>query len=76
MIDHTDTDNINNAAMIQGKYNLTLGLSDKERRMLVAGKAHEASAITFGEGKEGAVEAHNFSSQALITTIHTQNKKK
>jgi hypothetical protein len=44
--------------------------------MLVAEKAHEASAITFREAKEGAVEAHNFSLQALITTIHTQNKKK
>jgi hypothetical protein len=45
-------------------------------RMLVAGKAHKASAITFGEAKEGAMEAHNFLSQVLITTIHTQNKNK
>jgi hypothetical protein len=44
--------------------------------MLVAGKVHKASAITFGEAKEGAMEAQNFSLQVLITTIHTQNKKK
>jgi hypothetical protein len=44
--------------------------------MLVARNAHEASAITFGEAKEGAVEAHNFSLQALITTTHTYNERK
>ena len=76
MIDQTDKDNIINAATIQGIYDLTIGLSDKERRMLVPGKAHKASTITFGEAKEGAMEAHNFSMQALITTIHAQNKKK
>ncbi len=43
---------------------------------MVAGKAHKASAITYGEAKEGAVEAHNFSSKALVTTIHSSNKKK
>jgi hypothetical protein len=76
VIDQTDKDNIINAATIQGIYDLTIGLSDEERRMLVAGNAHKASAITFGEAKEGAIEAHNFSLQALITTIHTQNEKK
>jgi hypothetical protein len=43
---------------------------------LVVGKAHEASAITYGEAKEGAVEAHNFSSTASVTTIHSSNKGK
>ncbi len=76
VIDRTDADNIINTATTKGIYNLTLGQSDKERMMLVAGKAHKASAITFAEAKEGAMEAHNFSLQALITTIHTQNKKK
>jgi hypothetical protein len=77
VIDQTDVDDIINTATTQGIYDLTLGLSDKERRMLVAGKAHKkASAITFGEAKEGAMEAHNFSLQALITTIHTQNEMK
>jgi hypothetical protein len=42
----------------------------------VAGKAHEVSAITYREAKEGAVEAHNFSSKASVTTIHLSNKRK
>jgi hypothetical protein len=33
-------------------------------------------AITYGEAKEGAVEAHNFSSKASVTTIHSSNKRK
>ena len=28
----------------------------------------------FGEAKEGAVEAHNFSSSMSITTIHSKNE--
>jgi hypothetical protein len=44
--------------------------------MLVAGRAHKAFTIIFGEAKEGAMEAHNFSLQASITTIHMQNEKK
>ncbi len=43
---------------------------------MVAGKAHEASAITYGEAKEGAVVAHSFSSKASVTTIHSSNKRK
>jgi hypothetical protein len=62
--------------MTQGIHDLTLGLLDKERRVLVAGKAHKASAIIYGEAKEGAVEAHNFSSKASVTTIHSSNKRK
>jgi hypothetical protein len=42
----------------------------------VAGKAHKASAITYGEAKEGAVEAHNFSSTASVTMIHSRNNRK
>jgi hypothetical protein len=75
-VDQSDADNIINVATTQGIYDLTLGLSDKERRVLVAGKAHEASAITNGETKEGAVEAHNFSPTASVTTIHLSNKRK
>ncbi len=76
MIDQTDVDDIIYAATIQGIYDLTLGLPNKERRTLVARKAHEASTITFGEAREGAVEAHNFSLQASITTIHIRNEMK
>ncbi len=75
-VDQSDADDIINAAMTQGIYDLTLGLSDKERQVLVAGKAHEASAITYGKAKEGAVKAHNFSSKASVTTIHLSNERK
>ncbi len=75
-VDQSGADDIINAATTQGIYDLTLGLSDKERQVLVAGKAHKASAITYGEAKEGAVEAHNFSSKASVTTIHSSNERK
>ncbi len=75
-VDQSNADNIINAATTQGIYNLTLGLSHKERQVLVASKAHEASAITYGEAKEGAVEAYHFSSKASVTTIHSSNERK
>jgi hypothetical protein len=75
-VDQSEADDIINAATTQGIYNLTLGLLDKERQVLVAGKAHEASAIAYGEAKEGAVKDHNFSSKASVTTIHLSNKRK
>jgi hypothetical protein len=43
---------------------------------MVAGKAHEASVITYWEAREGAMEAHNFSLSASITTTHSRNEKK
>jgi hypothetical protein len=49
IIDQTDAGDIINAATTQGIYDLTLGKSDKERKMMVAGKTHKASAITYGE---------------------------
>jgi hypothetical protein len=70
-VDHSNADNIINAAMTQGIYDLTLGLW-----VLVAGKAHESSAITYREAKGGAVKAHNFSSKASVTMIHSSNKRK
>jgi hypothetical protein len=75
-VDQSNPDDIINATTTQGIFNLTLGLSDKERQVLVVGKAHQASAITYGEAKEGAVEAHNFSSKASVTMIHSSNKRK
>jgi hypothetical protein len=41
-------------------YDTTLGLSDKEQKIATASKGYNASAIMFGEAKEGAVKAHNF----------------
>jgi hypothetical protein len=48
---------------------------DKERQVLVASKAYKASAISYGETKEGAVEACNFSSKVSDTTIHSSNER-
>jgi hypothetical protein len=75
-VNQSNADDIINAATTQGIYDLILGLSDKERQVLVASKAHEASAITYGEAKEGAVEAHNFSSKVSVTTVHLSNERK
>jgi hypothetical protein len=76
VIDQTDADDIINAAPTQGIYDLTLGLSNKQRRTMVAGRAHKPSATAFREAKEGSLEAHNFSLKALITLTHSKNKKK
>jgi hypothetical protein len=75
-VDQSNADDIINAATTQGIYDLMLGLSDKERRVLVAGEAHKASAITYREAKERAVKAHNVSSKASVTTIHLSNERK
>jgi hypothetical protein len=76
VINQSDADNIINAATTQGIYDFTLGLSDKERWTMVAGRAHDASAITFGEVKEGSMEAYNFSLVQLVSSTHSVNKKK
>jgi hypothetical protein len=75
-VDQSDADDIINASTTQGIYSLMLGLSEKERWVLVMDKAHEASDITYGEAKEGAVKPYNFSSKASVTTIHLSNKRK
>jgi hypothetical protein len=71
--DKVNSDDIINAVAGEGIYDTMLGLSDKERQMAIANKAYDTSAIMFGEAKEGAIEAHNFSSSASITTIHSKN---
>jgi hypothetical protein len=73
--DH-NADDIINAAATQGIFDLTLGLSDKEKRMMAIGKIHDASAITFGKAKEGSMEAYNFSLVQLVTLTHSTNEKK
>jgi hypothetical protein len=73
ILDEVNSDDIIIAVAGEGIYDTTLGLSDKERRMAIASKAYNASAIIFGEAKEGAIVAHNFSSSASITTIHLKN---
>jgi hypothetical protein len=68
-----DSDDIINAVAGEGIYDTSLGLSDKECRSAAASRGYKASAIMFGEAKEGTVEAHNFSSSASVTTIHSKN---
>jgi hypothetical protein len=51
-----------------------LGLSDKERRSLV-GRGYDAAAITYGEAKEGAIEAHSFSAALSVTSLHSAKGK-
>jgi len=73
VLDEFNSDNIINAVEEEGIFDTTLGLSERERRSAIIGKGHDASEIMFGEAKEGAVEAHNFSSSMSITTIHLKN---
>ncbi len=73
ILDEADSDNIINAVAEVGINDTLLGLLDNERRTVGTSKGFKASAIMFGEAKEGAVEAHNFSSSASITTIHSDN---
>ena len=68
-----NSDDIINTVEEEGIIDTTLGLSEKERRSAIVGKGHDASEIMFGEAKEGAVEAHNFSSSMSITTLHSKN---
>ena len=74
VLDESNSDDIINAAAEEGIFDTTLGLSEKERRTVIAGKGHNASEIMFGEAKEGAVEAHDFSSSMSITTTHSKNE--
>jgi hypothetical protein len=73
ILNKADSDNIINTVAGAAIYDTTLGLSDKEQRIATASKGYDASAIVFGEAKEGAVEAHNFSSKASVTMIHSKN---
>ncbi len=63
-----DGDDIIQASSSEGIYDLSLGLSDKECRLLVS-RGHGAAAITFGEAKEGTIKAHNFSAALSITSL-------
>jgi hypothetical protein len=47
--DRTDGDDIIQATTSEGLYDLTLGLSDKERWSLVALWGYDATAITYGD---------------------------
>jgi hypothetical protein len=73
VLDELNSDDVINAVEEEGIYDTTLGLLERERRSAIVGKGHDASKIMFGEAKEGAMEAHNFSSSMSIITIHSKN---
>jgi len=73
VLDESNSDDIINAVAEEGIFHTTLGFLERERRSAIAGKGHDTSKIMFGEAKEGAVKAHNFSSSASITTICSKN---
>jgi hypothetical protein len=75
VVNDQDTDNTINASTTRGIYDLTLGLSDKEKKMMAIGKIHALSAITYGKMKEGSMEAYNFSSvQSVTSTLLDQRE--
>ncbi len=74
VVDRADGDDIIHASTSEGIYDLTLGLSDKERRSLVALWGYDTAATTYSEVKEEAVEAHNFS--AALGMVHANVRQK
>jgi hypothetical protein len=76
VVDRTDGDNIIQATNSEGLYDLTLGLSDKERWSLVALQGYDATAVIYGNAKEGSVEAHNFSAALSVTSLHSSKEKR
>jgi hypothetical protein len=73
IVDNEGADDIINAAVTQGIFDLTLGLSNKEKRAMILDRIHDVSAISFGEAKEGSMEAYNFSSEQSVTSTHKIN---
>jgi hypothetical protein len=69
-------DDILHVANAEKIYDLSLRLSEKVKQLSIAGKSHDASAISSGEATERAVESHNFYALASVTTTHLCNKKK
>jgi hypothetical protein len=75
VVERTDGDDIIHASTSEGIYDLTLGLSDKERWSLIALHGYDDAAITYSKAKEGAVEAHDFSAALSVTSLHLAKKK-
>ncbi len=61
VVDTSDGDDIIQASNLEGIFDLSLGLSDRERQSLMTIRGYDAAAITYGDAKEGSIEAHNFS---------------
>ena len=74
-MDTTDADDIIQALNLEGIFDLSLGLSDRERRSLVTMRSYDAAAITYGDAKEGSIEAHKFSAALSVTSLHSKKGK-
>jgi hypothetical protein len=75
VVDTTDGDDIIQASNLEGIFNLSLGLSDKERRSLMTIRGYDAAAIAYGDAKEGSIEAHNFLAALSVTSLRSTKGK-
>ncbi len=75
MVDRTDGNDIIQASNLEGIYDFSLGLSDKERQLLVTLRGYNTAAITYGKAKEGAIEAYNFSAAPSVTSLPSAREK-
>ncbi len=74
-MDRTDGNDIIQASNLEGIYDMSLGLLDKERQLLVALRCFDAATITYGKAKEGAIEAYNFSAAPSVTSLRSAREK-
>ena len=75
VVDTTDGNNIIQALSLEGIFDLSLSLLERERRSLVTMRGYDAAAITYGEAKEGSIEAHNFSEALPVTSLRSTKGK-
>jgi hypothetical protein len=75
VVDTSDGNDIIQASNLEGIFNLSLGLSDRERRSLVTMRGYNTAAITYGDAKEGLIEAHNFSAALSVTSLCSKKRK-
>ena len=70
VVEEEQCDNIIRAAEEAG-VNTTLGLSQQAIQERHQNREYNASAITYGEVREGAMDAHNFTDELSLTTTKT-----
>ncbi len=75
VVDTSDGNDIIQASNLEGIFDLSLGLSDRERWSLVTMRGYDATAITYGDTKEGLIEAHNFSAALSVTSLRSTKGK-
>jgi hypothetical protein len=75
VVDTTDGDDIIQASNLEGIFDLSLGLSDKERWSLLTIRGYDAAAITYGNAKEGLIEVHIFFAALSVTSLRSTKGK-